>query len=109
MKSSGRLISNLQQWLSAQKLKSETCPLCFSDFIEIDLRWACVQPECLQKICKGCLSGWYGMNAAGKIINTAALSCPYCRGDPMATTLAKYGKGIHAVGNLQTAVEENSE
>ncbi|KAL4947843.1 hypothetical protein BDW69DRAFT_177592 [Aspergillus filifer] len=46
---------------------------------------------------------WYGINQSGEIINTAALACPFCRRFPATRTLAKYGKGVHAVQNLKDA------
>jgi hypothetical protein len=52
------------------------------------------------------LEGWYGLNGPGRIINTGALFCAFCRRAPTAQTLASYGMGIHAVGNLKAAVEE---
>ncbi|KAL2074826.1 hypothetical protein VTL71DRAFT_8605 [Oculimacula yallundae] len=103
------MIGDLQKWINRRKTESGTCSLCFSDSRKADLQWACGRTGCSQKVCKGCLNGWYGLNEAGKIINTAALSCPFCRRDPTAKTLFKYGMGIHAVGNLRTAVEEKGE
>ncbi|KAH7360837.1 hypothetical protein BKA65DRAFT_604184 [Rhexocercosporidium sp. MPI-PUGE-AT-0058] len=103
------LIADLQKWVNSRKTESGTCSLCFSDSRKGNLLWACGRSGCLQKVCKGCLNGWYGLNAAGKIINTAALSCPFCRRNPTAKTLSKYGMGIHAVGDLRTAVEEKGE
>ena len=70
---------------------------------------ACGRSGCAQRICKGCLQGWYGLNAPGRIINTAALSCPFCRRDPTAKTLTKYGMGIHAVGDLRIAVRDKGQ
>ncbi|KAG4441042.1 hypothetical protein IFR05_003497 [Cadophora sp. M221] len=103
------LVGDLQKWVNRRKAESGTCSLCFSDSRKTDLLWACGRSGCLQKVCKGCLNNWYGLNAAGKIINTAALSCPFCRRNPTAKTLSKYGMGIHAVGDLRKAVEEKGE
>lgn len=100
------VIQALQHWVSGRRTESGTCSLCFSSKRKSDLMLACGRTGCHQRICRDCLEGWYGLNAAGRIINTAALFCPFCRRAPTAKTLARYGMGIHAVGNLQAAVEE---
>lgn len=100
------LISTLQDLISRRQTERAYCSLCFSAFHPTALNAACGRHGCLQRICRGCLSGWYGLNSAGRIVNTAALSCAFCRRKPAARTLAKYGMGIHAVGNLAMAVQE---
>ena len=101
------LLDELYSWVSRRRTESGTCSLCFSNFRKTDLLLACGRSGCPQRICKACLEGWYGLNAAGRIINTAALSCPFCRRAPTAKTLARYGMGIHAVGHLRDAVEQS--
>jgi hypothetical protein len=100
------VVKELQHWVSGRRTELGTCSLCFSSKRKSDLMLACGRTGCLQRICTDCLGAWYGLNAAGRTINTAALSCPFCRRAPTAKTLAKYGMGIHAVGNLKMAVEE---
>lgn len=98
------LISQLASWISGRRVESGVCSLCFSNFRKVDLNPACGRRGCEQRICQGCLGSWYGLNSAGRIINIAALSCPFCRRAPTARTLHNYGLGIHAVGDLQDAV-----
>ncbi|CAM6111704.1 unnamed protein product [Calypogeia fissa] len=100
------IISALKEAISRRKTERGTCSLCFSTFSKAALNPACGRRGCLQRICRDCLSGWYGLNTAGRMINTAALSCPFCRRKPAGRTLAKHGMGIHAVGNLAVAVQE---
>jgi hypothetical protein len=103
------LVGELKSWVARRKTESGTCSLCFSSMRKSDVLLACGGSGCAQRICKGCLQGWYGLNAPGRIINTAALSCPFCRRDPTAKTLAKYGMGIHAVGDLADAVRDKGQ
>jgi hypothetical protein len=103
------LIAELQSWVSRRKTEQGTCSLCCSDKRKEDLIPACRRSGCNQRICKPCLGAWYGLNTPGRIINTAALSCPFCSRDPTAKTLAKYGMGIHAVGDLKVAVHEKGQ
>jgi hypothetical protein len=103
------LVGELKSWISRRRAESGTCSLCFSIMRKSDILLACGRSGCHQRICKGCLQGWYGLNRPGRIINTAALSCPFCRRDPTAKTLAKYGMGIHAVANLKTAVRDRGQ
>ncbi|KFY69709.1 hypothetical protein V496_00014 [Pseudogymnoascus sp. VKM F-4515 (FW-2607)] len=89
------LIAELQSWVTRRQTESGTS--------------ACGRTGCSQRICKGCLGNWYDLNVAGGLINIAALSCPFCRRRPVTKTLAKNGMGIHAVGDLDTAVKEAGE
>jgi hypothetical protein len=99
------LVSYLYSFVSRRRTETVPCSLCFSDFRHTALRPACGRSGCTQRICGPCLQSWYGLNGGGRIINTAALFCPFCRRPPAAKTLAAYGQGIHAVGGLKTAVE----
>jgi hypothetical protein len=104
---SGHLIQTLQNRISHRHgAERSPCSLCFSTFRPSDLHAACGRRGCFPRICRGCLSGWYGLNSAGRILNTAALSCPFCRRPPAARTLAKHGMGVHAVGDLARAVQD---
>ncbi|KAN0089026.1 hypothetical protein V8E51_019286 [Hyaloscypha variabilis] len=103
------LVAELKSWISRRKTESGTCSLCFSSMKKSNVLLACGRSGCSQRICQGCLKGWYGLNAPGRIINTAALSCPFCRRNPTAKTLARYGMGIHAVGDLASAVRDKGE
>lgn len=102
----GALTATLQSWTQRRTAERSHCSLCFSAFAKARLLPACRRRGCHQLICEGCLNGWYGLNSPGTIINTAALFCPFCRRPPAARTLAAYGKGMHAVGNLKNAYEE---
>lgn len=100
------LVASLQTWIQRRTAERSHCSLCFSTFAKNRLLPACRRRGCHQSICEGCLNNWYGLNSPGAIINTAALFCPFCRRLPAARTLAAYGKGIHAVGNLRNTYEE---
>ncbi|KAH6618745.1 hypothetical protein C7974DRAFT_36420 [Boeremia exigua] len=103
------LTTDLKSWVKRRTAERSHCSLCFSTFTKKYLLPACRRRGCHQSICKDCLSSWYGLNNPGTIINTAALFCPFCRRAPAARTLAVYGKGIHAVGNLKAAYDERGE
>jgi hypothetical protein len=103
------LILELKSWIQRRTAERSHCSLCFSTFNKARLLPACRRRGCHQHICTGCLNGWYGLNAPGIIINTAALFCPFCRRPPAARTLAAYGKGVHAVGGLMRAVEDRGQ
>ncbi|KAJ4989273.1 dihydroxyacid dehydratase [Stagonosporopsis vannaccii] len=96
----------LRSWTQRRTAERSNCSLCFNTFSKPRLLPACRRRGCHQSICAACLNNWYGLNSPGTIINTAALFCPFCRRAPTARTLAVYGKGIHAVGNLKAAHDE---
>ena len=99
----------LKSWVNRRQTEQGVCSLCFDSFSKDRVQPACGRSGCQQRICHDCLTGWYGLNAAGRIINTAALNCPFCRRRPAPKTLARYGMGVHAVGDLRVAVEQAGE
>lgn len=103
------LVAELLSWVSRRRTESRTCSLCFSSPRKSDLLPACRRTGCSQRICRGCIDHWYGLNVAGQLLNTAALCCPFCRRPPVAKMLTRYGMGIHAVADLRAAVEESGE
>ncbi|KAE8374539.1 hypothetical protein BDV26DRAFT_269804 [Aspergillus bertholletiae] len=105
IQNSESIVSKLQNSVSRYRSAKAACSLCFSNFPPTALSSACGRRGCQERICKSCLSHWYGLNIAGGIINTAALACPFCRRFPSAKTLAKNGMGIHAVKDLQAAIQ----
>lgn len=100
------LISSLQARISNRSVERATCSLCFSTFRKDAVNPACGRRGCFQRICNECLSGWYGLNRAGHIINVAALSCPFCRRFPSQKTLAKAGMRVHTVRGLKDATRD---
>ncbi|KAF5009882.1 hypothetical protein FDECE_3933 [Fusarium decemcellulare] len=107
----GKLVRNqpevkasLQHWVFSRRTESGVCSLCFSNVRKSDLRRACGRAGCHQLICNGCTKDWYGINARGRIINVAALSCPFCRRRPAPKTVSTFG--LANLGNLREAVEK---
>ncbi|KAF2440665.1 hypothetical protein P171DRAFT_435441 [Karstenula rhodostoma CBS 690.94] len=103
------LTSALSTWIHRRDIEKTPCSLCFSELPNARLFPACRRRGCHQSICERCLSDWYGQNSVGQIINPAALFCPFCRRPPAARTLAAYGRGIHAVGDLMIALKEKGK
>lgn len=100
------LITTLQALISLRTPARAPCSLCFSTYHPTQLNPACGRHSCAQRICRPCLSSWYGINTPGRAINVSALHCPFCRRAPAGPTLAKHGLGIHAVANLAAAVRD---
>jgi hypothetical protein len=101
--------AQLTSWVERRRTESGTCSLCFSHSPKGSLLPACGRSGCTQKICKNCQQGWYGLNKPGRIINTAAVACPFCRRAPTAKTLWKYGFTVQCVGDLKLAIEQAGE
>ncbi|CAI7671923.1 unnamed protein product [Penicillium bialowiezense] len=106
IRNSSDIIAKLRDMVLNRKTSHTKCSLCFSNFQHGTLARACGRQGCFQRVCNECLSGWYGLNRAGSVINTAALGCPFCRRLPASRTLAKHGTGIHAVRDLANAVRD---
>lgn len=103
------MLAELRSWIQRRTSERSLCSLCFNTLSNTRLLPACRRRGCYQLMCKDCLDGWYGLNRPGTIIHTAALSCPFCRRLPTARTLAAYGKGIHAVGDVVQAIERSGQ
>lgn len=96
---------SLRSWVLSRRTETGCCSLCFSDVRKSDLQPACGRSGCHQLICNGCKRDWYGINAPGRIINIAALSCPFCRRLPAPKTVSTFR--IAHIGDLKTAVAES--
>lgn len=106
----GKLVRNksdvrvsLQDWVFSRRTESAVCSLCFADNRKDNIRLACGRKGCHQLICNDCMQGWYGINGPGRLINIAALSCPFCRRRPVPKTIANFG--LTRLINLRGAVE----
>ncbi|ORY61575.1 uncharacterized protein BCR38DRAFT_495176 [Pseudomassariella vexata] len=97
------VIKSLEGWIKKRRVEAGICSLCFSNFKKRDLRTACGRSGCLQNICAGCRESWYGINTRGRLINVAALSCPFCRRIPAPKAVPSQ---VRFLGNLADAVKE---
>ncbi|KAK4156557.1 hypothetical protein C8A00DRAFT_30523 [Chaetomidium leptoderma] len=106
------LLTALHSWITARRVQAGLCSLCFHTHPKRSLRLACGgRTGCTQRVCGGCLRGWYGLNRPGAVVNVAALSCPFCRRQP--TAAARNGfvgqRGLWFLEGLRDAVEEAGE
>ncbi|KAK0742759.1 hypothetical protein B0T18DRAFT_370246 [Schizothecium vesticola] len=100
------LLATVRSWLSSGTLPSQSAPcnLCFESTPRHRLRLACGgRRGCSELVCLECLTTWYGSNARGRIINAAALSCPFCRRQP--TGRAKVPRAVKGLGNAKAVAE----
>ncbi|KAL1898503.1 hypothetical protein Sste5346_003407 [Sporothrix stenoceras] len=97
------VVAELRRWIASRRAEAEACSLCFSTFSKRNLRSACGRRGCEQRICDGCHNEWYGLNGRGKILNVAALHCPFCRRKPAPAVVAHLG--LNVLGNLRAAVD----
>ncbi|KAK2042381.1 dihydroxyacid dehydratase [Colletotrichum somersetense] len=98
------ICDRLRGWVNSRRTEAGLCSLCFSNFKKRDLRRACGRKSCDQMVCDGCLKEWYCLNARGKLINAAALCCPFCRRQPTAKTVSAFG--VSQIGDLKTALSD---
>ncbi|KAK0616983.1 hypothetical protein B0T14DRAFT_524120 [Immersiella caudata] len=105
VRNSQELIDYLRRWVTSRKVEQGTCSLCFSDFKKRELRPACGRSGCKELICEGCLGSWYNINARGRVINAAALCCPFCRRQP--SPKVSIPSGLKFLGGLKEAVRES--
>lgn len=107
VRNTDELISTLKLFVDRRRSARVHCSLCFDSFWPSALNPACGRRGCLQRICTACSGSWYGSNTPGSIINPATLACPFCRRFPAPQTLAKYGKGVHTVKDLNVAIQNH--
>ncbi|KAL2141634.1 hypothetical protein VTI28DRAFT_2128 [Corynascus sepedonium] len=99
------LIHTLGEHITSHRVQAGTCSLCFSNFMHGRLHLACGgRKGCRERICAGCARDWYGLNAPGRIVNVAALACPFCRRQP--THKVKLLNGLRFLGGLRDAVND---
>lgn len=96
---------SIRQRIKNRESGTISCSLCFFDFAPSSLRSACGRNGCKQRICSGCIKSWYSLNEIGRIINTAAVSCPFCRRIP-APKIARRHR-ITDIGSLSKALAES--
>jgi len=102
------LLRDLNNWISSRSVQTHTCTLCFDSFAPSLLRLACGgRRGCRQPICAGCVDGWYGVNAPGRVINTSALCCPFCRRMPRGNGVLP--ARVRFLAGLGDAVREKGE
>ena len=97
------VLDSLKGWVESRQVESGSCSLCFGDFKKAELRAACGRRGCHQQICRTCQDSWYSINSPGKILNVAALSCPFCRRQPAAQVLPT---GLRSLKDLKRAVDD---
>ncbi|KDN69738.1 putative dihydroxyacid dehydratase [Colletotrichum sublineola] len=98
------ICGRLRGWVQSRRAETGHCSLCFSSFKKRDLRRACGRRGCDQLVCNGCLKEWYGLNAPGRLINAAALCCPFCRRQPTAKTVSAFD--VSHIRDLKTALAD---
>lgn len=96
---------NLRQRIKNRDSNLISCSLCFSDLDPSQLRSACGRSGCKQRICSDCIKSWYSLNKPGCIINTSALSCPFCRRIPAGKIARRHR--ITDIGSLAEALTES--
>lgn len=110
---SGKVVRNTEElkaclmgWVKSRRAESGTCNLCFRDFKKqgSGLRRACGRSGCPQQICNDCHAQWYSTNSPGRLINVAALTCPFCRRQPSPKVAPR---SLVALANLGDAVRES--
>lgn len=97
----------LRQYVTSRKTEQNYCDLCFSTVRRSDLVRACGRSGCHQLMCYKCRENWYGLNRKGRIINVAALSCPFCRRQPTHKAGSKYQ--ATGIPGLAVAIQEAGE
>ncbi|KAK8116161.1 hypothetical protein PG984_012663 [Apiospora sp. TS-2023a] len=109
----GKMVRNTEEiktclmcWVKSRRAESGTCNLCFRDFKKqgSGLRRACGRSGCPQQICNDCHTQWYSTNSPGRLINVAALTCPFCRRQPSPKVAPR---NLVALANLGDAVRES--
>ncbi|CAI4218433.1 unnamed protein product [Parascedosporium putredinis] len=98
----GQVKEALRGWILRRRAEGAQCSLCFSTVGRSAIHPACGRRGCGQQICGPCRKAWYGINGQGRIINVAALSCPFCRRLPAPTAVSAFG--LTRLGHARDAV-----
>ena len=114
LKLRGKLVQNmdevkdsLRKWVLSRRTEATQCSLCFATVAKSAIHPACGRKGCHQLVCIDCRKGWYGLNAPGRILNIAALSCPFCRRIPAPSIVTSFG--LTRLGHAQEAIKNSGE
>ena len=110
----GKLICNtrsifeyLRGLVNSRRVELQRCILCGENVKMCDIRTACGRPECYQRVCRSCRDNWYRKNRFGRVIDAAALACPFCKRQPHSAIGTIYFNNL--IRNWDTIVEESRE
>ncbi|KAJ7635094.1 hypothetical protein FB45DRAFT_743151 [Roridomyces roridus] len=106
VKASGQTLGEIEERVGRGEVVHGTCSLCFEEMPHSKLLPACGRTGCTHLVDDACLHEWYGKNAPGNLINMMQLMCPFCRRPPTVKTLARYNRGVAALGGLQAAMAD---
>lgn len=63
----------------------ETCMMCVNDTPVNQMTSAC--GHCSNRICRNCVTEWYGQVQVGQIVSRSTTQCPFCKSDPTFATI----------------------
>jgi hypothetical protein len=101
-----QVVASLRDWVARRRVQAGECSLCFQSQSKRGLRAACGRKGCGQQVCTACAGSWYGINAPGRVLNTAALHCPFCRRRPAPGTMTRQ---VAALGGVADAIRDAGE
>ncbi|PKS08369.1 hypothetical protein jhhlp_005313 [Lomentospora prolificans] len=107
IQNSGKVKDSLRQWVLSRRTEAVQCSLCFSTVAKSNILPACGRKGCDQHICLDCRKTWYGINGPGKILNMAALVCPFCRRIPAPSVVSTFG--LTRLGQATEAMRQAGE
>lgn len=112
------MLATLSRWIAARRSERGSCSLCCESMSKSSGRRggpmalrpsACGRKGCAQPVCVSCMRNWYGRNGRGRILNAAALCCPFCRRQPAPRIVASSAPaGLTHLGGLADAVRDTA-
>jgi hypothetical protein len=77
------VLSIMKELVMSGKVDTESCLICYGDFIHHDLTPICYRKECKAHGCAACIKNWFSENAPGKRVLENRLTCPMCKQIPI--------------------------
>ena len=77
------IITKIKDVIITGAVNTQSCIICYNDFIHHDLESLCYHKECKALACKPCIKNWFGENKPGKPVYENRIKCTTCKRVPI--------------------------
>ena len=76
------ILATIRDIIATGSVGTETCLICYGDFIHIELESLCHIKGCKAQACRPCIKSWFSENKPGQRVLETRLTCPSCKRVP---------------------------
>ena len=83
LENTAEILEKIRNIILKGNVDTETCIVCYSDFVHHDLESLCFHKDCRARSCKPCIQKWFSENKPGQRVLENRLNCPSCKRIPI--------------------------